>query len=251
MKWIGITIIFTGIICVGFISSSKRKPVSPGTKYIQGSFAPVAVLELFTSEGCSSCPPADRLLTQLMEQDSGIFAMSFHVDYWNRLGWKDPFSSSIFSDRQRQYGRQFQLQSIYTPQLIVNGEYEMVGSDRSSAGNFIKKVLQEKAAVKLQVSEISLSGDQLSFQVNPEGDWKGTRLLAALLQKNASIEVRAGENKGSRLSHTHVVRSFEQQTATEHTSFTLQIPKDVNDRLLVVYVQRDGGKITGAVSAIF
>src|SRR5215472_2525698 len=106
------------------------------------SYSSFAVLELFTSEGCSSCPPADRLLPQLAN-DPNIIPLSFHVDYWDRLGWKDSFSNSEFSDRQKEYAKRFRLSSIYTPQLVVNGEFEMVGTNRSSAEAAIKKVFAE------------------------------------------------------------------------------------------------------------
>ena len=130
MKWILITIASAGIIGLGFISKNKQQPDSGKIKTVSvtGSYAPVAVLELFTSEGCSSCPSADKLLPQLAKLDSNIIPLSFHVDYWNRLGWEDPFSSSEYSERQRSYAKQLNLESVYTPQLVVNGEYELVGS---------------------------------------------------------------------------------------------------------------------------
>ena len=117
MKWIIIIVITAGIIGLNFISknrprSKQHKSVSL-SKNITGSYAPVAVLELFTSEGCSSCPPADDLLPQLTKLDDNIIPLSFHVDYWNRLGWKDPFSSSEYSERQREYARQLNLESVY------------------------------------------------------------------------------------------------------------------------------------------
>ena len=128
MKWIIVTIAFAGIIGLGFISKSKSTANLKETKEVSiiGSYAPIAVLELFTSEGCSSCPSADRLLPQLAKLDSNIIPLSFHVDYWNRLGWTDPFSSSEYSERQRSYASHLKLESVYTPQLVVNGEYELV-----------------------------------------------------------------------------------------------------------------------------
>ena len=138
MKWILITIASAGIIGLGFISKNKsgsKQSKMTVVKAVTGSYTPVAVLELFTSEGCSSCPPADNLLPQLAKLDANVITLSFHVDYWNRLGWTDPFSSSDYSDRQREYSRQLNLESIYTPQLIVNGEYEFTGGVLQSDEN--------------------------------------------------------------------------------------------------------------------
>ena len=95
------------------------------------SFQPVAVIELFTSQGCSSCPSADQLLSQTINEAKKdgrkIFALSFHVDYWNRLGWADPFSTNEYSQRQRAYAAQLNDNSVYTPQMIVNGSRQFVG----------------------------------------------------------------------------------------------------------------------------
>jgi hypothetical protein len=98
------------------------------------------LIELFTSEGCSSCPPADRLLEKLAaENNDKVYVLSFHVDYWNYIGWKDPFSQARFSQRQRNYARQFSLESIYTPQMVVNGVAEFVGSDEQKLRAAIAK----------------------------------------------------------------------------------------------------------------
>src|SRR6188472_2787151 len=108
------------------------------------------VIELFTSEGCSSCPPADRVLAQLAESGLDgipIIALSEHVDYWNRLGWKDPFSAARFTDRQQQYADVLRS-DVYTPQMVVDGRRQLVGSDRASAVDEIRKAA---AAQKLEV----------------------------------------------------------------------------------------------------
>src|SRR5258705_2813519 len=111
-----------GIIILGFATKNKTHSKQKEPVIVSGSYAPVAVLELFTSEGCSSCPPADNLLPELTKLDSGIIPLSFHVDYWNRLGWTDPFSNPDYSDRQRKYADHWRLESVYTPELVINGE---------------------------------------------------------------------------------------------------------------------------------
>ena len=252
MKWILIAVTAAGIIGLGFINNSNRTPKETykESKPVTGSYAPVAVLELFTSEGCSSCPSADNLLPKLIKMDANVIALSFHVDYWNRLGWTDPFSSSEYSDRQREYSRQLNLESIYTPQLVVNGEYEFVGSNRSKAESAIKEVLKQKAQVKLNVDNVKTVDTKLHFTINTEGDYNKTNLLAALVQKQVTMNVKAGENSGAKLSHTNVVRTLTMQTASAKNEFELAIPKELtgNQWQLIIYAQQKNDlKITGAV----
>lgn len=216
---------------------------------VPGSFRSVALLELFTSEGCSSCPSADRLLPELAKSDSSIIPLSFHVDYWNRLGWEDPFSNSLFTERQRQYAEQFKLESIYTPQLVINGQYELVGSNRGRAEEVIKKVLEEKMAVALSFNTVEKKDHQLSFTVKAAGDTGKKELIAVIVQKQATMNVKAGENKGVLLQHTNVVRSYVKKKAGENTVFQVTLPKELADdnwQLIVFAQEEKDGKISGA-----
>jgi hypothetical protein len=247
MKYFLIILTAGCVMGLGFISKNKRGVHS---KSATGSYAPIAVLELFTSQGCSSCPSADKLLPQLAMIDSNIIPLSFHVDYWNRLGWTDPFSSSEYSERQRSYARQLNLESVYTPQLVVNGEYEMVGSNRGKAESAIKSVLKENALVQLTIDNIKINADKISFYVYAAGDFTKTDLLAALVQKQAMMNVRTGENSGAKLSHTNVVRVFSRKTAVDRNEFELELPKNIsNDNWsLIIYAQQKKDlKVTGAV----
>ncbi|MBI5858043.1 MAG: DUF1223 domain-containing protein [Sphingobacteriales bacterium] len=238
------------IIALGFTSMNKPAMQDEEIKAGGGSFKPAVLLELFTSEGCSSCPSADRLLPELEKLDSNIITLSFHVDYWNRLGWTDPFSSSEFTERQRDYARQLNLESIYTPQLVVNGKYEMVGSNRSNAETAIKKALQEKSSVSLSIADVQFDNSKVKFIVTANGDIKRSNLLAALVQKKAVMNVRAGENSGAILSHTNIVRAFKSQKANPENEFELNVPKNLatgNWQLVVFSQQQNDLKITGAV----
>ncbi len=252
MKWIVLIIATAGIAGLGFIAKSKSttKLTNTNSESVIGSYAPIAVLELFTSEGCSSCPSADKLLPQLTTLDSNIFPLSFHVDYWNRLGWEDPFSNSEFSERQRNYSRQLNLESVYTPQLVVNGEYEIVGSNRGKAESAIKAALKEKSTVQLNIDNVKISGDKISFIVHAAGDLKKTDLLVALVQKQVSMQVRAGENSGAKLSHTNVVRVFSRKTTMDKTVFELTLPENLskdNWRIVIYAQNKTDLKITGAM----
>ncbi|MEO7924549.1 MAG: DUF1223 domain-containing protein [Chitinophagaceae bacterium] len=249
MKLPFLFLLFASIVVAGFVI--KKIPAHKERQGIvlTGDYEPIAVLELFTSEGCSSCPPADKLLPELEKLDNNIIPLSFHVDYWNRLGWTDPFSSTQYSERQRIYSDQFKLESVYTPQLIVNGETELVGSDRGKATAAVRQALAEQALVRLSVQDVLQTGEKLSFAVIPGGEFKKTDIIAVLVQNNAMMQVKAGENKGATLSHVNVVRAFEKQTALVKNEFHLEIPTDIKKDgwIVVVYAQQKNNlKITGA-----
>ena len=159
---------------------------------------PFAVVELFTSEGCSSCPPADTLLNELARQPQ-VFALAFHVDYWNYLGWADPFSQAQFTDRQRAYGRE-----TYTPQMIVNGTEVFVGSDRTKAKRAIEAALKRPTVV-----ELKLRWDNQAIAYEVTGAPKDVVLHLALLESGITQKVSRGENAGRTLRHDNVVRVFE------------------------------------------
>jgi len=167
-----------------------------------------AVLELFTSEGCSSCPPADDLLASIQNQagDKPIYLLSYHVDYWNRLGWKDIFSDAKFSDRQYAYSRRFAGQ-VYTPQLVVNGKSECVGSNQSSVNDAIENALKDHASTFLKVSGQQQPG-RLDIEYEVTGKADNSELVIAVVQKHALSKVKRGENEGRTLSHAQIVRGF-------------------------------------------
>ena len=176
------------------------------------SASPV-VIELFTSQGCSSCPPADRLLTEIdsLRDEHGlpIYCLSFHVDYWNSLGWKDPYSSKLYTQRQRDYSAAFRSNRVYTPQMIVNGETEFVGSRGADAKAALRSALATPAttAVTLQAT---LTSDEASADVEfrVRGHERGSVLNVALVQDEVANEVPRGENAGRELAHVQVVRAL-------------------------------------------
>src|ERR1044072_5005664 len=111
------------------------------------------VVELFTSEGCSSCPPADAAVAKLLKKyDSNVYVLGYHVDYWNSLGWKDIFSNAAYTQRQKAYGRVLKLSSVYTPQIIVNGAEQFVGSDETKLNTAVNKSLQQQINVALNIN---------------------------------------------------------------------------------------------------
>ena len=190
----------------------------------QARRTPVLV-ELFTSEGCSSCPPADDLLIQFDKEqpvpDVEIIAISEHVDYWNRLGWADPFSSAAFSERQNQYARAFGTNQIYTPQMVVDGRTELIGSQEGKAQREIATAAQApKATVGLVKESPRPHDDVISMHVRvgqlPRITSNDTgEVWLAITEGGLSTDVRRGENAFRTLRHTGVVRRMDLLRALE------------------------------------
>ena len=175
--------------------------------------APVLV-ELFTSEGCSSCPPADEVLAELARSQpvarALVIPLSEHVDYWNHLGWADPYSSKVFSARQNAYATAFRSSGVYTPQVVVDGRAELVGSDRRGVQREIASAAREP---KLDIA-VSRGGapSSLRVRVKPSAELPkaaGANVLLAIVEDDLHSQVSRGENSGRRLSHTAVVRRLQ------------------------------------------
>lgn len=169
------------------------------------------LVELYTSEGCSSCPPADRALAFLAEQQpvSGaeVIALEFHVDYWDTPAWKDPFSSALFSQRQKLYAERYRSDQVYTPQMIVDGGQQFVGSDTLQATN----VIMEAAKKAKAVITIAQDKEKLSVKIGPlakAGDSTIFTVFLAIAEDGLSTDIKGGENSGKKLSHSAVVREL-------------------------------------------
>jgi hypothetical protein len=213
----------------------------------------VVVLELFTSQGCSSCPPADKALQEITQQAArsgqGVYGLSFHVDYWNRLGWQDPFSTRQFTDRQRQYDRALKTQT-YTPQLIINGKQAVIGGQRDRIEQTIQTIQKQPATAFVSVNG-TVSQDAKQVTVNYTLSTAGPyRVNVALVQKEARTPVKNGENGGRTLVNTNVVRQFKMIDESGKTGIaSLPLPTDLpsGQTAVLVYVQRtDTGQIVGA-----
>jgi hypothetical protein len=172
------------------------------------------VLELFTSEGCSSCPPADAFLKSLDDAGSvngiAIIALEEHVDYWNRLGWTDPFSSRNWTDRQEQYARSFRRDGSYTPQLVINGRSELVGSYAREA----KQIISDSARIpgaEIHFASAKLSSHSAEFSIAVEKnpfEARSAQLWLAVAERGLTSNVVRGENEGRNLVHAAVLRSL-------------------------------------------
>lgn len=225
------------------------------------------VVELFTSEGCSSCPPADEFLIRLEREQpvdgAQVIALSQHVDYWNRLGWTDPFSSPLFTRRQNAYADAFGNGTVYTPQMVVDGREEFVGSDTARARQAIARAAQHPKA-RVEISQIGNDpGSSEPLLKIVARDWppdlRGElEVILAVSEMNLISDVRRGENSGRRMMHTGVVRTLVSAgkfNPTNSTEFSVQRPVKLGgdwkrgDLHAVVFLQEIvTGRIVGAAS---
>ena len=198
------------------------------------------VMELFTSQGCSSCPPADALLAEYAAaHNEHIIPLSFHVDYWNRLGWADPFSSKSYSERQQWYSQHLPKGSVYTPQLIVNGRGEVVGNNRKAVGGLVKNELANENTETIAIMDIAIDKNAINFHYNTANIHKNVVLNIALVQKQATTHIKAGENEGVTITNHNIVRSFATIAINNDGVGSINIPAmfKASEYALVLYVQ--------------
>jgi hypothetical protein len=221
-----------------FISAKNKLPVENISNLSDNKG--VVLLELFTSQGCSSCPPADALLAEYASaHNERIIPLSFHVDYWNRLGWADPFSNKIFSERQYWYSEHLPKGSVYTPQLILNGEKEVVGNNRKSVNSLVQQELMAQHKETIEVNDISIDKNAVHFHYRSTNINKDQQLNIALVQKQATTPIKAGENDGVTITNHNIVRSFVTKELHSNGEGSVSIPATFKpaEYALVVYIQ--------------
>lgn len=220
----------------------------------------VPLLELYTSEGCSSCPPADKWLSQLSIDTSKVVPLAFHVDYWNYIGWKDRFSKAQYSDRQRKIAAFNHAGFVYTPQFVFNGK-DFKGWDDSRLNSAVNK--QQKLAARVNVALEALSDETGSITLktsanteNPE-DAKNTDVFIALYENKLVSQIKAGENNGRELKHDYVVRELFGAYQLNHQNifkkdFTLSPEWKNKDAGIVIFVQdSNNGEILQSLQLAF
>jgi len=184
------------------------------------------LVELFTSEGCSSCPSADAVLEKLTTTQpvagAEIIALGYHVDYWNYLGWRDPFSSAIYSDRQEKYQLHFRNDNVYTPQMIVAGSAEFVGSDEGRARQEIATAAARAKSSAVSVALAPAGGDRYTVHFTGVSG-RPVRLFLAVTEDGLVSQVARGENAGRRLPHIAVVRRLQHIASANPTTVTLPV----------------------------
>jgi hypothetical protein len=216
---------------------------------------PFAVVELFTSEGCSSCPAADELLKQMVvsgeNEGKPFIALAFHITYWNHLGWVDNYSKELFTERQKKYAEILKQQNIYTPQAIVNGEHQFVGSNAIAFRDTLKKVEKRKPTYRIEANA-KQRGDSIEVQYVLNKESKNQVINIAIIEKNSEHIIARGENKNRTLKHFNVVREFKtleskkQDTVKFHAIQDL----DIGNMEVVLYVQNKKTMKIGGASKI-
>jgi hypothetical protein len=241
--------VLISILAFNKFSSEKERPVL-STRSSTG----FAVVELFTSEGCSSCPAADDAVAVVArDYPQNVFVLGFHVDYWNRLGWKDGYSSAAYTDRQGEYATAFSLNGIYTPQVVVNGKTEFVGSDKNKLDRAIKNELNENTTVTIELSASALNNAAFSVKYTTNADDKNN-LNIALVQMQAVTNVKRGENGGRTLNHINIVRDFKTidlaKGKTGNISFNIPKGLTADQFKMISFTQNKMDyQVTGAASS--
>ncbi len=239
--------------------------VLPGTALPAQSPAPpsparsAVLVELFTSEGCSSCPPADELLRQVSGHNTPegqlIIGLSEHVSYWNGLGWHDPYSSDQYTGRQNDYSAHFGQAGVYTPQIVVNGREQLVGSDRRALEAAFATEAQRQQ-ISLHITSAQINGKEITFRYSASDlpAKSSLQLVAVLVDDTDRSNVQRGENSGRQLVHASVARALAplgRLHETEDRAITLPLPPsftpgDGKGRHLVLFAQQDGfGAVLG------
>lgn len=248
------------------ILSTFGRSAGVASPRVPGGPPRVVIVELFTSEGCSSCPPADALLKELSEQQKvngvQIVALEEHVDYWNHLGWRDPYSSIEYSERQNDYAQVFRTDGLYTPQMVVDGQRELVGSRSLVAREAIQKAADQPKAEIILVPGANDSPSRPAFEVQIKsldgvaihGE---AEVWIAVTEKGLQTDVKAGENSGETLKHAAVVRSLRKiDTVRDPAGYKRQDHvtidpgwKKENLTVVVFLAEKSSRKIIGAAAA--
>jgi len=214
-------------------------------------YAPVVVLELYTSQGCSSCPSADLLLDKMKKQyKEEVIALSYHVDYWNYIGWKDPFSNKDFVKKQSFYNHKFRNRSNYTPQLVVNGKEHFVGSSASKMYAKVNAYKSKKAPNKITASNVSITNGKVFFNYDVLGYIGNKQLKTVLVLDERTTHVKRGENSNRTLKNSNIVVAQKLEIIEEKNGKSfIDIPAIVNKNeaiQLILLVENDNNDIAGA-----
>ena len=210
-----------------------------------------AVVELFTSQGCSLCPPADAYLGELARRDD-VLALSFHVDYWNYIGWRDPFSKRQWSKRQRAYGDTLKRRYVYTPQIVVDGAAEAVGSKRARVAELIEAALGAK---KIAIEISHPDRDNIRIRIPAEAGYAGPEATVwlAFYDYERTTSIAAGENNGATLTNTNIVRSLARIGTWRGAVMEWTLPVEAvggsgRDGCAILVQAGGNGRIIGAVA---
>lgn len=201
------------------------------------------VIELFTSQGCSSCPPADALLGDLAGRDD-VIALAFHVDYWDYIGWKDQFADPIFTKRQRAYGRAFEASTIYTPQMVFNGMDDVVGSRQSQVLSALKQHQNRPELVDLSAA---FQGNNINIMLSNAQASGRYDVILVEYQPSAMTTIKRGENAGRTLRYHNIVRHIERLGRWNgRDGKTLRAKRSTDGPAVILIQEQNNGEIIAA-----
>ena len=254
MRFLALVALAAGLAGLpGMVGAQGRTPENADAAVPSKALTePTAVIELFTSQGCSSCPTADAVMAQLAKRDD-IIALSLSVDYWDYLGWKDTLANPKFSERQRAYGKARGDGKIYTPQLVVNGMTHVNGSDEGEIGRLIDKTAKTLSASRVPI-RLSQDKDKLVVEAGaaPPGTTpKEATLWLAVIAKTVTVPIERGENQGKTITYNNVVRELIPIGMWNGKAMTVQLERHSfmqpgTDRCAVILQQGHAGPIVGA-----
>jgi hypothetical protein len=230
-----------------FVAFSIVKLVSAQQKIETPIFQPTVLLEMFSSEGCSSCPLASKFMGEILDiadsTNSPVFVLDYHVDIWNRSGWVDPFSDSVHSMMQAEYMKKVGQVALFTPMLFVNGKFGLAAGERKDVGNAIYNGLSEYAKVSLTLNAALLKNANylnVSYNMNTNLKIDSIQLVFVLAEKNIVSRPTSGENKGITIVHHNVVRRFKifsPKVLTDLVQFELPPNTDLSKYVLIGYAR--------------
>ena len=207
-------------------------------------YEPIVVLELFTSQGCSSCPSADLLLEKTKKEfQKEVYALSYHVDYWDYIGWKDPFSKPTYAKKQRKYNMKFRNRSNYTPQLVINGKEHFVGSSKAKMVAAIDKYRKKKAENHLNLTDVDMHDNTVTFNYKMKGSDTNKNIRMLLVLDERTTSVKRGENRNRTLKNSNIVVAEKIETIhSGEQSLTIAIPEIVKptEKISLIVLVEDG-----------
>ena len=236
-------------VAVLLVAAVPPAPFPAGTVVAaEAGDAPPTVIELFTSQGCSSCPPADQILYELARRDD-VVAISWHVSYWDYIGWKDPFATDWSTARQRAYRGRFERNYVYTPQMVIDGQHDVIGSRRGTVTRTVADSRAEAAArIRIGLDRDSAS-DELVIALPPQRLDRALEIWLVGYSGAHETRVLRGENQGATLRNTHVARILNHLGRWNGAAKTLRVPLPLHEDVagFAVLLQEPGqGAIRGA-----
>lgn len=201
------------------------------------------VVELFTSQGCASCPAADAVLAELGEQEN-VIPLALHVDYWDYIGWKDAFADPAFTKRQKGYARAAGRRSIYTPQMMIGGSYDVVGSRPMKVVDAIRHASEKPALARVRLSR---EGDDLTISAEPLGALPETTVHLVRYTPHKRVDILDGENAGRAITYTHVAHGWQVLGLWNgEAALEMTVPVEGSDPVVVMLQEKDYGPIVAA-----